>query len=162
MGTTFDLSDVEIGCSRFARVPDWSQMEEKMRFTELVNAEVILVENGHARLELTVDRLHWSSADRLHGGVLFTLLDTALGRAVVSTLDEGRGSTTIEAKINFFRPVFEGRLTADAQVVNRGRRTAYAEGEIRDAEGRLVARATSTFMLTETFKQGEKPDSRRA
>ena len=64
-------------------------MEEKMRFTELVNAEVILVENGHARLELTVDRLHWSSADRLHGGVLFTLLDTALGRAVVSTLDEG-------------------------------------------------------------------------
>ena len=133
-----------------------------MSFTELVNAEVILVENGHARLELVVDRMHWSSADRLHGGVLFTLLDTALGRAVVSTLDEGRGSTTIESKINFFRPVLEGRLTADAQVVNRGRRTAYAEGEIRDAEGRLVARATSTFMLTETFKQGEKPDSQRA
>ena len=132
-----------------------------MSFTELVNAEVILAENGHARLALTADRSHWSSAERLHGGVLFTLLDTALGRAVVSTLDEGRGSTTIESKINFFRPVFEGPLTADARVVNRGRRTAYAEGEIRDDKGRLVARATSTFMLTETFKQSGKPDSER-
>ena len=129
-----------------------------MNFNEMMGIEITEVGDGHVQLEMNADASHWSSADRLHGGVLFSLLDTALGRAVVSALEEGRGSTTIESKINFFRPVLEGRLTADARVLNRGRRTAYAEGEIRDAEGRLVARATGTFMLTESFKQSAPPD----
>ncbi|MFL2935414.1 MAG: PaaI family thioesterase [Myxococcota bacterium] len=128
-----------------------------MSFSEFLGIEVLEIGDGHVQLQMTAGRSHWSPADRLHGGILFSLLDTALGRAVVSSLEEGRGSTTIESKINFFRPVMEGPLTADARVLNRGRRTAYAEGEIRDDQGRLVARATGTFMLTETFKQSEKP-----
>ena len=128
-----------------------------MSFSDFLGIEVLKIGEGHVQLQMTAGPSHWSPADRLHGGILFSLLDTALGRAVVSSLEEGRGSTTIESKINYFRPVMEGLLTADARVLNRGRRTAYAEGEIRDDQGRLVARATGTFMLTETFKQSEKP-----
>lgn len=129
-----------------------------MTFSDFLGIEVLEIGDGQVRLAMNAGPSHWSPADRLHGGILFSLLDTALGRAVVSSLEEGRGSTTIESKINFFRPVMEGRLTVEARVLNRGRRTAYAEGEIRDEEERLVARATGTFMLTETFKQSAKPD----
>ncbi len=97
-----------------------------------------------------------SMARRAHGGVLFTLLDTALGRAVISTLSEHEGCATVECKINFFRPVTEGRLVAVGRLVTRTRRTAYAEGSITNDEGKLVARATGTFFITETRIQAER------
>ena len=78
------------------------------------------------------------------------MLDTALGRAVVSALPEGRGWATLECRINFFRPLIRGRLPADARVVTLPRHTAYAEGSIVDEEDRFVAPATGTFFLTET------------
>ena len=107
-------------------------------------------ENGEVELEFDADESHWSTAERAHGGVLFSVLDTALGRAVVSSLPEGRGCATLECKINFFRPVIRGRLRANARVMIKTRHTAYAEGSIIDEQERLVARATATFFLTET------------
>ena len=121
-----------------------------MEFTQQLGVREILVEAGEVELELDANQSHWSTAERAHGGVLFSLLDTALGRAVVSTLPEGRGCATLECKINFFRPVVRGRLSAKARVVTKTRHTAYTEGSITDDEGRLVARATATFFLTET------------
>ena len=84
------------------------------------------------------------------------MLDTGLGRAVVSALPEGRGWATLECRINFFRPVIRGRLRADARVVTLPRHTAYAEGSIVDEEDRFVARATGTFFLTETRVSRER------
>ena len=84
------------------------------------------------------------------------MLDTVMGRAVISKLPEGRGCATIEAKINYFRPVQSGRIVARATVPRMTRRTAYAEGVITDAEGNELARASGTFMLTETMRQGER------
>ena len=65
-------------------------------------------------MELDADETHWSTAERAHGGVLFTMLDTALGRAVISVLPDGQGCATVECKINFFRPVVRGRIVAEA------------------------------------------------
>lgn len=121
-----------------------------MEFTRGLGVKEISVDSGKVELELDANEAHWSTAERLHGGVLFSMLDTALGRAVVSTLPEGRGCATLECKINFFRPVTRGRLRARARVVTQTRHTAYTEGSIVDAEDRLVARATGTFFLTET------------
>lgn len=121
-----------------------------MEFTRHLGVREVLVEAGEVELELDANQSHWSTAERAHGGVLFSLLDTALGRAVVSTLPEGRGCATLECKINFFRPVTEGKLSAKASVVTQTRHTAYAEGSIFDQQGRIVARATATFFLTET------------
>lgn len=100
--------------------------------------------------------MHMSRADRAHGGLLFTLLDTVMGRAVISALPEGRGCATVECKINFFRPVQRGSLVATAELKNLTRSTAYAEGSIENTEGKLVARASGTFFLTETLVQAER------
>jgi acyl-CoA thioesterase len=127
-----------------------------MEFTRSLGVREISVASGEVELELEADEAHWSTAQRAHGGVLFSMLDTALGRAVVSTLPEGRGCATLECKINFFRPVVRGRLTAKAWVVTKTRRTAYTEGSIIDEDGRLVARATATFFLTETRLTSER------
>lgn len=125
-------------------------------FTEHLGIDTVEAHDGQCQLGLTIDARHLSRAERVHGGVFFTLLDTAMGRAVISRLPEGRGCATIEAKINFFRPVQEGRLRAEAVCVYLSRRTAYAEGRLVDAEERLVAKATGTFMLTDALHQAER------
>jgi acyl-CoA thioesterase len=121
-----------------------------MEFTQGIGLREISVEDGEVELEFDADESHWSTAERAHGGVLFSVLDTALGRAVVSSLPEGRGCATLECKINFFRPVIRGRLRARARVMIKTRHTAYAEGSIIDEQERLFARATATFFPTET------------
>ncbi|MCR9096211.1 MAG: PaaI family thioesterase [bacterium] len=113
-------------------------------------------EEGICEMTLDVDDRHLSIAERVHGGVFFTMIDTAMGRSVISTLPAGRGCATIEAKINYFRPVQQGRVRVVARCVNTSRRTAYAEAEIRDDEDRLICKATGTFMLTETMAQKER------
>ncbi|MBW2422028.1 MAG: PaaI family thioesterase [Deltaproteobacteria bacterium] len=127
-----------------------------MDFTEQIGIETQLMEDGVCELSLEVADPHLSLAARVHGGVLFSLLDSALGRAILSQLPAGRGCATVEIKINYFRPVQSGRLLARAEVVNLGRRVGYAEGQITNGEGKLVARATGTFFLTETLKQSER------
>ena len=74
-------------------------------FTQRIGVESISAKDGVCEMGLEVGELHQSVAGRAHGGVLFTMLDTVMGRAVISKLPEGKGCATIEAKINFFRPV---------------------------------------------------------
>jgi len=112
--------------------------------------------DGECVMELDLDEVHMSVAQRAHGGVLFSMLDSAMGRAVLSDLPERRGCATVECRINYFRPVQRGKLVATGTVVNATRSTAYAEGSIVDEAGRLVARASGTFFLTETLVQSER------
>lgn len=67
-----------------------------------------------------------------------------MGMAFVSTLAPDESFTTVALNINFFRPVWESRLRAEARVVNRGKTVGYLECDVTDQENRLVARATST------------------
>src|SRR5947207_2772012 len=99
-------------------------------FTEWMGVDYLIDDGGLRRLALTLGPNHMSRANRVHGGVLFTLLDTALGGAVVNALPEGKGCATLEIKINYFRPIQYGRVVAEGRLVNRSRHTAYAEGEV--------------------------------
>ncbi len=127
-----------------------------IEFTRYLGMELVRMEEGECVMRLDVGPEHQSTAERVHGGVFFTMVDTAMGRAVISKLPDGRGCATIEAKINFFRPVQRGVLEARAVCVNLSKRTAYTEADLRDSEDRLIARATGTFMLTDTYKQSER------
>ena len=75
---------------------------------------------------------------------------------MISRLPEGRGCATIEAKINYFRPVRSGRVRAEAECVRLTRTTAYAEGTLLDEDGNMLARASGTFVLTETMAQADR------
>jgi|HubBroStandDraft_6_1064221.scaffolds.fasta_scaffold08690_5 uncharacterized protein (TIGR00369 family) len=90
---------------------------------------------------------HRNPMGTLHGGILCDLADAAMGVAFASTLSAGESFTTLELKINFLRPVWDALLTAEAQVVSRGRTVGMAECKIMDEKNRFIAKATSTCMV---------------
>lgn len=112
----------------------------------LVGYRVTAVEPGRARVELNAGARHANPMGVLHGGVLCTIADTAMGAAYGATLGEGETFATLELKINFLRPVRDAALVADAVVVQRGRNVGLAECTVTDGNGRLIAKATSTCM----------------
>src|SRR5256885_14592563 len=104
------------------------------------------LKSGRARFEMDADARHHNPMGTLHGGVLCDIADVAMGSAYASTLDEGESFTTLELKINFLRPVRAAHLVAEGSIVQRGRTVGLTEGVITDAEGRLIAEATSTCL----------------
>ena len=125
-------------------------------FTDDMGIEMLGLIDGAFTLALDLTPKHMSRASRAHGGVLFTLLDTALGRSVLAQLPEGRGCATVEIKINYFRPVQSGRIIARGRLRELTRSLGYAEGEIVNDAGKVLARASGTFFLTRTLRQGER------
>ena len=105
-----------------------------------------VIEPGHALFEMEADERHHNPMGTLHGGVYCDLADAAMGYAYAATLAEGESFTTVELKINFLRPVRQGKLTAEARVVKAGSALGYVECDVSDRAGRLVARAASTCM----------------
>jgi uncharacterized protein (TIGR00369 family) len=85
----------------------------------------------------------------VHGGIAATLLDSALGCAVQTTLDDGLAYTTVSLEVKYLRPirVDAGRLRAEATVIHAGRRQATAEARLTDGDGRVLATATTTCLI---------------
>lgn len=88
----------------------------------------------------------------VHGGVAATLLDSCMGLAIRSTLPKQFGSTTLEFKISFVRPITPetGAIKAEGVVLNCGRRIGTAEGRITDSNGQLLAHGTTTCLVFQT------------
>jgi uncharacterized protein (TIGR00369 family) len=105
-----------------------------------------VIEPGHAVFEMEADERHHNPMGTLHGGIYCDLADAAMGYAYAATLAEGETFTTVELKINFFRPVKKGRMIAEARVVRAGTNLGYVECDVKDGEGRMLARAASTCM----------------
>ena len=101
---------------------------------------------GRATVEFEASERYANPMGTLHGGVLCDLADAAMGVAYLSTLAEGETGTTIELKINFLRPVWNGKLRAEGRMVRAGKVVGLVECDIFDQRQRLVARASSTCM----------------
>lgn len=95
--------------------------------------------------------VHFNPAGTVHGGLAATMLDSCMGLAIQSTLEQGLGSTTLEFKISFVRPITPetGLLTAEGTVISRGRRVGTAEGRVTDRTGRLLVHGTTTCLIFE-------------
>ena len=102
---------------------------------------------GEATVELEAGEAHTNPMGTVQGGVLGAMADAAMGWAYMTTLREGETYTTLEMKINFLKPVWQGRIVATGRVRRAGRTTALVECEVVDAKGSAVAYATSTCML---------------
>jgi uncharacterized protein (TIGR00369 family) len=98
---------------------------------------------------------HLNPLGIVHGGILSTLLDSAMGCAVHTTLEAGETFTTLELDVKFVRPVRPGQglVTAEATMIHIGRQTATAEGRVVDEHGTLYAHATTTCMIARSRVQ---------
>jgi uncharacterized protein (TIGR00369 family) len=113
----------------------------------LIGFEAKDIADGRATVVLSAGPQHANPMGTLHGGILCDIADAAMGIAFASTLAPEESFTTIELKINFFRPVWQAQLKAEGTVVQRGRTMGYVECSITDEQDRLVAKAASTCMV---------------
>lgn len=111
--------------------------------------ELTELEEGRVVFEATPTEEAYNPLGTVHGGYLATLLDSAVGCAVHSTLKPRLGYTTLELKISYLRAMTAktGPIKAEGKVVQTGRRAAFAEGTITDAQGRVYATATTTCLV---------------
>ena len=107
------------------------------------------VEKGRVVFEATPTEDAYNPLGTVHGGYLATLLDSALGCAIHSSLKPRLAYTTLELKVNYLRAMTAatGPIKAEGRVIQTGRRAAFAEGEIKDAQGRVYATATTTCLV---------------
>ncbi|MBM4116680.1 PaaI family thioesterase [bacterium] len=102
-------------------------------------------------VELDLAPRHLNIGGIVHGGVLCSLLDTAMARSFfMAETGDKLSAATLEMKINFLGSAKSGKLTARGRVAHRTQRTAFVEGWIEDEEGRPLARATATIMVFAT------------
>ena len=106
---------------------------------------------GEAEASIDVGERHLNPNGVVHGGVVFTLVDTAMGRATIFVLDEGSYCASIEVSVRFLRAVTEGRMTARVTVLQAGRRIVQQEGRVTvDGEDRPIVSASGSFAVLGT------------
>lgn len=103
--------------------------------------------DGRCSFALTVRPDHLNPYGVVHGGVVYALVDQAMGGALFSRLEPGERCATLEIKINYLTAVTSGDLTADASLIQRTRRTGVVEARVHGDGGTLVAHATGTFYI---------------
>jgi uncharacterized protein (TIGR00369 family) len=115
-------------------------------FADLLGIRISHREPGLARVELDARAELMNSHGAAHGGVVMTLADIALAVAAMTVDPTSRGAVTIELKVSFLSPG-TGRLVAEGRCLRAGKSLSFSEGEVRDGEGNLVAKALGTFRL---------------
>jgi uncharacterized protein (TIGR00369 family) len=117
---------------------------------DLLGFAPVEAEEGRVVFAAVPDQQHYNPIGTVHGGLAATLLDSAMGCAVHSTLPAGVRYTTLELKVNFVRPITSetGRILCEGTLVHRGGRVATAEGRVfAEADGTLLAHGTTTCLI---------------
>lgn len=102
---------------------------------------------GVARVQLSEQ--HHNPNGVVHGAVLFAMVDTAMGKATMDVIDDGRFCASVDVQLRFIRPASAGSIEAEATVVKKGRHVVHLEARIIDDQHRLIATAAGTFALIE-------------
>jgi len=118
---------------------------------ETLGYDIIEASRGRVVVAAEPHAGHRNPAGTVHGGLAATLLDTCMGLAVHSMLDQGFAQTTLEFKISLVRPITPqtGLVTAEGKIINCGRRVGTAEGRLTDKDGRVLAHGTTTCLIFE-------------
>jgi uncharacterized protein (TIGR00369 family) len=129
---------------------DWSAIRDLGGFHREVGFSIDPAATGPGYCTVTgrVEKRHLNINGVVHGGVYATILDTAMGGAVVSLLGDGEVTATTSLYVEFLRPAQEhAQLTARGELVRRGRHLAFVEGDLRDGDGRRLSQAHGTWYI---------------
>ncbi|MGH8976997.1 MAG: PaaI family thioesterase [Acidimicrobiia bacterium] len=115
----------------------------------LLGMQIDSVDRGRVVFAIVADEMHENPMGTMHGGIIATLVDSAMGCAVLSMLPAGTGYTTLELKTNYVRPIVQttGSVRAEGRVVHLGGTVATAEATVKDENGTLYAHASSTCLI---------------
>lgn len=129
----------------------WEAIKEHVNssaYYQLLGFEVVELARGYARLRMPASKKLLQFQGAIHGGALYSVADAAVAVALVTTCHPGEQVLTIEGKINYLAPVSAGEeIWAEARLVQRGRRIALGDVEVKGDEGRLVAKGLITYMV---------------
>lgn len=117
---------------------------------QCLNFQLVEVEVGRVVFAIKPAEYHYNPIGTVHGGVLATLCDSAMGATVHSTLQKGEAYTSLEIKVNFLRPVTvdSGMLRCEGKLISRGSRIAVVTAQLIDETGKLYAHASSTCLIS--------------
>ncbi|MGD9700926.1 MAG: PaaI family thioesterase [Acidimicrobiia bacterium] len=104
-------------------------------------------EPGRASARVTIGDRHLNPNGVVHGAVLFAMVDTAMGKAVMSVLPDGQFCASVDVQLRFIRPASDGELVADVVVLKQGRSVVHLDARVHDADDRLIATAAGTFAV---------------
>lgn len=108
--------------------------------------------NGSARIEYAASPAMCHSGGVVQGGFVTGWIDAAMAHAAIAMAGPGVVPMTLEIKVSFFAPARPGAVFAEAWVEKRGRKTCFFEGRLRDGDGKVLAKASSTLMLADMGK----------
>jgi len=114
---------------------------------EYLGMELSGTTTGTGTATLHLGAQHANPNGVAHGAVLFALVDTAMGKATMSVIDDNLYCASVELSLRFIRPASEGELIAEATVVKRGRSIVHLEARVYDGDDRLVATSSGTFAI---------------
>jgi acyl-CoA thioesterase len=127
----------------------------KFGILHLLGMQIVTAESGIGRVSIQIDERLMHPQQIVHGGVIFTLADTAMSMALISVLPVGTPFGTLEAKINYLLPVHKGELLAEGKIVHKGRSTAVLEATVFnkiEGEQHAIARVLGTFNIARSKK----------
>jgi uncharacterized protein (TIGR00369 family) len=140
--------DEEVGPGLDAR--HLENLEERVRrspFHRWAGLELVSVGDGRAELTMDLKPHHFNPQGIVHGGIITALADTAIGLALRSQLRPGLTHRTAQLNVHFLAKGEGRRLVGRGRSVHLGQRMGYGESEVLDADGRLLARASGTFIV---------------
>ena len=114
-----------------------------------LDIEISEIAFGKANFHFIPKDFHYNAVGTVHGGVISTILDTAIGCTLMSTLTKEFTFTTLELKVNFIKAVTvnTGKMIAVGKIIHAGRTTAIIEASLLDETGKVYAHGTSTCLI---------------
>ena len=116
-------------------------------YYQLLGMEVMESKEGESKIQMPFKQGLTHPYRIVHGGAIASLADSGVAMALISLVEPTDRFTTIEFKINFFAPVSKGTLEAHAKIIYKGSKTAVGEVEVKNGEGKLVAKLIATYSI---------------
>lgn len=153
---TYTWDDPMIGVNEGKQISGLDYMQRIIRgeiarppIAVTMNAKLVEVSEGRAVFVVQPEEYHYNPMGIVHGGLACTLLDSAMGCAVHTTLPAGVGYTTLDVHVNFIRAMTKdtGEMRCEGEVIHAGQRTATAQARLIDGAGKLYGHGTTTCMI---------------
>jgi len=123
------------------------EMTNRSPYYRLLGMKVLEIRKGNARIQMPFRKKLTHPYGIVHGGAIASLADSAVAMALISLVKPNERITTIEFKINFFTPINQGKLTAQARMIYKGSKTAVGDVEVINENAKLVAKVIATYNI---------------